>query len=83
MVSLVHQMIHKTEGTIMDTIYRVAHGFDFDVDGFAISKYRFFDNLDDAMNYCNSVAAETREVLSVVETDRQFKEFYYKRIGKL
>lgn len=66
----------------MNKIYRVAHGFEFDVDGYIMSKYLFFDNLDDARTYCDNVARETGQILNLTETDENFKKFYYQRVGK-
>ena len=65
----------------MNVIYRVAHGFDFDIDGFIVTKYVFFNKLDDAIMYCNNIALDTGEILTITETNENFKKFYCKRLS--
>jgi hypothetical protein len=62
----------------MSVLYRVAHGIEFDRNGFLITNYLFFDSLSQAEEYCQSVLEETGEVLSIVSTDMQFRDFYFK-----
>ena len=62
----------------MSVLYRVAHGIGFDRNGFLVTNYLFFDSLFQAEEYCQKVLEETGEVLSIVSTTKQFRDFYFK-----
>lgn len=61
----------------MSVLYRVAHGVEFDKNGFLITNYLFFDSLSQAEKYCQNVLEKTGEVLSIVSTDKRFRDFYF------